>query len=571
MITAERVSVIPDWAALLGGRVAVARISMQAARIILSRDEQGRWNLPQTKRSETSRAEASGPLPTIQLTDSLVKLPLLGEMQAVQVDTLTVGAADGPMRASGRLRYRSVAWSLEASAAPLERREGCRLDVVVEAGRNRLTVKGDLTTLQALPAGDLRFTLKAPDPGLLFPGADLPRGLAKGMSIAGRVSSSGKKGRYRISDFEVAAGSDAISGWIEIALQAEPIELSAGLTSRHLDLGPYLPYAPPEAEKAGRTEKGAPERMLASEPLEITLPRGIVAEAEVNIQTLRLPFLKVDELAARLTLRDGRLDLEVMTASVGGGSFDGQFHLVAGRRPAFRTQGTARRLELADMLAPVAQPPALRGEVGFQFDIDARGRSPAEMAASLNGRFSLAMQGGRIARRWVKKAEAYSFELTDAFFKLLRPEAKPEDDFARVECAVCRFDLDDGVAQSNVLVFDTARAGVVGDGSIELGEERFDLALKPITNGGVGIPGVFKLKVGTTVADAFKLSGTFKAPVIRLDKSESALSLGKALGGMLLFGPAGLTAGLLEAEFGADNPCVDALRQVAVIEKPQGP
>ncbi len=49
MITAERVAVIPDWAALLEGRVAVARISMQAARIILSRNDQGRWNLPQTR------------------------------------------------------------------------------------------------------------------------------------------------------------------------------------------------------------------------------------------------------------------------------------------------------------------------------------------------------------------------------------------------------------------------------------------------------------------------------------------------------------------------------------------
>jgi AsmA family protein len=571
MITAERVAVIPDWAALLDGRVAVDRISMQAARIILSRNDRGRWNLPQTNRSETSRAEAPGPLPTIQLTDSLVKLPLQGKMQAVAVDTLTVGAVDDTMHASGRLRYREVVLSVEISAALLERREGYRLDAVVEAGRNRLTVKGDLTTLQTFPEGDLRFTLKASDPGLFFPAENLPRGLAKGTSIAGRVSSSGEKGRYRISDLEVQAGSDAISGWIEMALQAEPIELSAGLTSRHLDLRAYLPSTPAEAEKAARTEKKAPERILASEPIEITLPGRLVAEADVNIQTLLLPFLRVDELAVRLTLRDGRLDLEPMTASVGGGSFDGQFHLVAGRRPAFRTQGTARRLDLAEMLAGLAQPPALRGEVGFQFNIDGRGRSPAEMAASLNGRFSLAMQGGRIARRWVKKAEAYSFEMTDAFFKLLRPETKPKDDYARIECAVCRFDLDGGIAESNVLVFDTARAGVVGDGSIDLGEERFDLALKPITDGGVGIPGVFKLKVGTTVADAFKLSGTFKAPVIGPDKSESALSLGKAIGGMLLFGPAGLTAGLLEAEFGAGNPCVDALQKVEMIEKPQGP
>lgn len=222
MITAERVSVIPDWAALLDGRVAVARISIQAARITLSRDAQDRWNLPQTQRSETRRAEAPGPLPTVQLTDSLVKLPVLGEMQAIQVDRLTVAAAEDTMRASGRIRYRSVAWSLEASAAPLEGREGRRLDAVVEAGRNRLTVKGDLMTLQTLPADDLHFTLKAPDPGLFFPGENLPRGLAKGTSIAGRVSSSGKKGLYRISDLEVEAGSDAIFTGSTVTANRQP-------------------------------------------------------------------------------------------------------------------------------------------------------------------------------------------------------------------------------------------------------------------------------------------------------------------------------------------------------------
>ena len=185
----------------------------------------------------------------------------------------------------------------------------------------------------------------------------------------------------------------------------------------------------------------------------------------------------------------------------------------------------------------------------------------------MDGRFSLAMQDGRLDRRLLRKAEAYSFELTDAFVKIFRPKQKPQGDYARIECAVCRFDLQEGVAESNVLVFDTAQAGIVGNGSIDLGSERFDIALKPVTEGGIGIPGLVKLKVGTTVADAFKLGGTFKAPVIRLDKSESAVSLGKAIGGMLRFGPAGLTAGLLEAEFGSGNPCVRALRRADMLEK----
>lgn len=152
------------------------------------------------------------------------------------------------------------------------------------------------------------------------------------------------------------------------------------------------------------------------------------------------------------------------------------------------------------------------------------------------------------------------------FLKLFRPDEQQKTEYAKIDCAVCRFGIGDGIAQSNVLVFDTARAGVVGDGQIDLKNEKLDIALKPVT-GGIGIPGLAKLKVGTSsIADSFKLGGTLLHPEITLDKSESALTLGKAIGGMVLFGPVGLTAALLETEFGAKNPCVEALKEAGAVK-----
>ncbi|MGB5983886.1 MAG: hypothetical protein WBG37_01175 [Desulfobacterales bacterium] len=76
-----------------------------------------------------------------------------------------------------------------------------------------------------------------------------------------------------------------------------------------------------------------------------------------------------------------------------------------------------------------------------------------------------------------------------------------------------------------------------------------------------------QLKVGSSVTDVFKLGGTLRDPRIKLDKSKSGLTLGKALGGLALFGPAGLTAALLETEFGAGNPCVEALEEAGMIHE----
>jgi hypothetical protein len=36
---------------------------------------------------------------------------------------------------------------------------------------------------------------------------------------------------------------------------------------------------------------------------------------------------------------------------------------------------------------------------------------------------------------------------------------------------------------------------------------------------------------------------------------------------MVLFGPVGLTAALLETEFGAKNPCVEALEEAGVVKE----
>jgi uncharacterized protein involved in outer membrane biogenesis len=103
------------------------------------------------------------------------------------------------------------------------------------------------------------------------------------------------------------------------------------------------------------------------------------------------------------------------------------------------------------------------------------------------------------------------------------------------------------------------------DGSINLKTERLNISLKPIEKGGIGFGGG-KVDLGLGgIADLFKLGGTLAHPSLAVDKSETAISaavtLGKAIGGTLLFGPVGLAAALVDADFDADNPCISALKE----------
>jgi len=125
-----------------------------------------------------------------------------------------------------------------------------------------------------------------------------------------------------------------------------------------------------------------------------------------------------------------------------------------------------------------------------------------------------------------------------------------------------------------VLVFDTDRVGVLSDGSINLRTEKFNISLAPIEKGGIGLSGIGKVNVGLGgIPGSFKLTGTFSHPAMTVDKSKTAIStavtLGKAIGGTLLFGPVGLLAALVDLDIGEENPCVSALKKAVAEEKSQ--
>lgn len=61
------------------------------------------------------------------------------------------------------------------------------------------------------------------------------------------------------------------------------------------------------------------------------------------------------------------------------------------------------------------------------------------------------------------------------------------------------------------------------------------------------------------MANPLKVGGAFAYPSIGLDPAQTAISLGKAAGGTLLFGPVGIAAALLSGQLGDGNPCLAAI------------
>ena len=93
---------------------------------------------------------------------------------------------------------------------------------------------------------------------------------------------------------------------------------------------------------------------------------------------------------------------------------------------------------------------------------------------------------------------------------------------------------------------------MIGEGSVDLSTESLDIELTSYPRKGIGgltvNPGGF--------LSSFKLVGTLRNPSLALEPTDTVIAVGKAVGGFLLFGPAGLLAGMISDTKGADAVCI---------------
>jgi hypothetical protein len=199
---------------------------------------------------------------------------------------------------------------------------------------------------------------------------------------------------------------------------------------------------------------------------------------------------------------------------------------------------------------------ALDGDLDVEVSFIGSGDSVLEILAGLNGDISMSMGEGLIDNKYLNYLGA---EVATTTLRIFNPHKK-ENHTTQINCFVGRFDIQDGVARSTALVMDTSESIVVGDGEVDLETEELDLSLKTAVKRGIGVDGVGKITLNLgQLTRPLKLTGTLSDPDIVVDPAQTAVLVGKALGGITVFGPVGIAAVLLSGSFGGKNPCLAAI------------
>jgi hypothetical protein len=213
-------------------------------------------------------------------------------------------------------------------------------------------------------------------------------------------------------------------------------------------------------------------------------------------------------------------------------------------------------LSMGSMLQELGVDTFIEGTLRARLHVDSRGESKAKLMAGLNGEIVYIMSEGRLKNPHV---DMLGRNVISQTLELINPFSKKEE-YTEFNCAVNYFHIDAGLARCKAWVLDTKHTKVVGGGTIDLATEKLNLVFGLSPKKGIRIPGLGRITLSFgKLAKNFKLEGTLAKPSLVVDPKGTAVALGKAVGGMALFGPFGLAAGLLGVGPDEKNSCQEAL------------
>ena len=557
-----QVALIP----LLSNEIEIKRLILIEPDILIERDSKGRSNLAftppkETPSKETEETKAAGP-PQLVFNDVRIENGRLeyrdgrsGKAYVVNLKSFTAEAdsTDDPMDLNVDGAYNDEPFSIQGKIGPLskimEASGGWSLESQLLNSRGGLFRQRDRKNSPE-SALDLQVAAEVPEPDKLekvIPGG-FP--LNKPVSLTGHAVQTGESA-YRISDLLLKLGDNDLTGSVEIDLNQTPVLVNADLTSQKFDFR-KLAKSKKSEEKSGKGSKKRAGKVFPDDALPYEALKNVQGNIKIAASKLIMSGLAVNDLKAEFSIKDGRLDVKPFSAAIGGGTMTAEMSMAALKKDGeLKLSVKADGVSLGQMFKEMNAPAFMTGVIDVDISLSGKGKSVADVLAKSNGHTGLTLSGGRVNNGHI---ELLGAALSTSLFRMLNPLEK-RTSYTQIRCGVLNFRVKNGIAVSRAIVADTPSMTVVGEGIVNLRNEAMNISLKPVPKDGIA---GFSLSPGQ-LAKAFRLQGSLTRPHLALDPKETALALGKAVRGGLLFGPAGVAASLLGSKTGDKNPCLNAI------------
>ncbi len=568
---------------LISGNIMVKRFKLVEPDILIETDQTGKSNLVFEKPAESKEKieqkkkalKKTTHLPSFAVNKMLIEKGRLTYMDgssktihdiALSRLTASTGGINTPVKIDLNGLYNKEPFNLNCDLGPLsailDPEKKMTISILAKAMNITIVIKGELQDVMAQRGIDLDYSVNTDNLEKLSKIANKNLSAFAPLALKGHASDNGPK-YYKISKMSVKFGQNQIDGSIVLNLAKKVPGIKATLFSDEIDLRPLFPEDKKKQEaglkkKKSRSKNG---KVFSDSQLKTDGLGRLNVDIKLTAKKIMLPKLALNNLKTHLVVNNSHLVIEPLKAVIGGGVLDGRIFLdPEGKAVAITTFLNVDGFDIGKMLKELNITGLLDGSIDVDLNIKGKGSSIAGLMAGLNGHTSIIMGKGRIDNKYVN---ILGGDFTSGIFSLLNP-AKEQKNYTTINCMVSRFDIKNGIAKSSALVLDTDKMSVVGEGQINLKTEELDLSLDPAPKGGLG---GFSLSL-RELTRPLKLAGTLAEPSLGIDAKRAAMMIGKTIGGMTLFGPAGIAAALISKDSKEENPCLSAIK-AANVQKPE--
>ncbi|MDB5802408.1 MAG: AsmA [Rhodocyclales bacterium] len=570
MIAADEIDVAVDVRSLFGHDIVIPHVRLEKPDVHLQRLADGSTNWTFGKPGKPSE----GSVKVLGLAVDHGNIEYADRMLDIDV---SVQAATGPSQLNDSPLHRSLTTQLAfkghygktpfdgtASTGDVlslqETGKPFALLTKFTLNKTRISADGSVTDLLKPSAIDAQLSVAGPDLALLYPALPVALPNSPPYRFAGRFVMHDKT--YAYNGFKGVIGKSDIAGDASFTPRTPRPFLEAKLRSNYLsleDLGPLIGTGPrpgsipknadgtPEVSpRADAVMKAGTGRVLPQKAFKLDKLNAMDTALTLDVKKLNVPDeLPLEDLHASLKVDAGKLQLSPLKLGVASGSIVAYVTL-DGRQDPIAIDATidVSHARLAELFPTVKAMRTSAGAVGAKVHLIGRGNSIATLLATSNGTAQFAMSGGTVSNLMM---EAVGLDGGEIIKYLVRG-----DEQTPIRCAGAAFKVSEGVATSNVIVFDTGDTRVDGDGYVDMKNEQFDVLLKPEPKD----RSILALRVPV------RLHGSFAKPGYSLKAGELALRGGAAIA-LGLVNPLLALVPLIETGPGTNTDCAAVFRATA--------
>ena len=398
------------------------------------------------------------------------------------------------------------------------------VDVVATTDGASATAKGAIDWSAALPALDLALKAELKHSAGVAKLAGTPLDLPMPATLTAKFTSG--RGEQVADPLKLTLGKSTVEGRASLKTNGARPFLSAKLSSPEIDL----------AQANGAKREPRSGRVFSDAPFPLEALQRFDADAELAVGRLVLRNkLPLEALKARAVLKAGRLELQPVTATVGGGAVSGRLVLDASRpkAPTLALALDGKGISMERIAAATANAGSVTGgATDIAIHLDGPGESAARFVGGANGEVRVVMGPARASGAALDAGGGAISSILDKVNPFRRT-----DPYTDLRCAVVRLPVRDGIASSHrTIAYETAKVNMVMAGTINLRTEGLDLAIRPNVKEGIGIG-------AGALSELVRVTGTLSDPSVGIDtlgSARAALSVGGAIltAGLSLLGEA---------------------------------